>query len=33
MGRKWGQWLKDPGAVLDQLKACGFDLGGADERA
>jgi len=26
MGRKWGQWLSDPEAVLAQLRACGFDL-------
>lgn len=26
MGRKWGQWLADPQAVLDQLAACGFHL-------
>lgn len=26
MGRKWGQWLGDAKAVLDQLRACGFDL-------
>ncbi len=33
MGRKWGQWLTDPQAVLDQLRACGFDLTDvADER-
>ncbi len=26
MGRKWGQWLGDAEEVLDQLRACGFDL-------
>jgi len=31
MGRKWGQWLKDPQAILDQLKACGFDLESPEE--
>ncbi len=33
MGRKWGQWLTDPQAVLDQLRACGFDLTGEAKRA
>ncbi len=28
MGRKWGQWLSDPEAILAQLRACGFDPGG-----
>ncbi|MGC9529015.1 MAG: nitroreductase family protein [Candidatus Bipolaricaulaceae bacterium] len=31
MGRKWGQWLDDPQAVLDQLSACGFRLGDAGD--
>lgn len=26
MGRKWGQWLKDPGDLLGQLGRCGLDL-------
>lgn len=26
MGRKWGQWLKDPRQVLQALEACGFRL-------
>ena len=26
MGRKWGQWLRDPNNVLGSLGACGFDL-------
>jgi len=26
MGRKWGQGLGDAEAVLDQIRACGFDL-------
>jgi len=33
MGRKWGQWLTDPQAVLEQLLACGFDLTGGAEQA
>ena len=28
MGRKWGQWLRDPGALLNALHACGFDVNG-----
>lgn len=34
MGRKWGQWLKNPRELLDPLKHCGFDVSGqtkADE--
>jgi len=31
MGRKWGQWLGNAEAVLDQLRACGFDLTGSSE--
>jgi nitroreductase len=27
MGRKWGQWLRDPAELLEPLRACGFDLG------
>jgi len=26
MGRKWGQWLRDPEELLAALRACGFDL-------
>jgi hypothetical protein len=26
MGRKWGQWLADPGELLEQLAACGFEI-------
>ena len=26
MGRKWGQWLRDPEDLLGPLRACGFDL-------
>jgi len=26
MGRKWGQWLTDPQAILEQFSACGFHL-------
>jgi len=26
MGRKWGQWLKDPQSLLEQLEACGFHI-------
>jgi len=26
MGRKWGQWLKDPEDLLGPLAKCGFDL-------
>jgi nitroreductase len=25
ISRKWGQWLKDPGELLDQLKKCGLE--------
>ncbi|MCX6091800.1 MAG: nitroreductase family protein [Candidatus Bipolaricaulota bacterium] len=28
MGRKWGQWLRDPEALLSALRACGFDVNG-----
>jgi nitroreductase len=26
MGRKWGQWLREPEDLLGPLRACGFDL-------
>jgi hypothetical protein len=26
MGRKWGQWLREPEDLLGPLLACGFDL-------
>jgi len=26
MGRKWGQWLRDPEDLLAPLRRCGFDL-------
>jgi hypothetical protein len=26
MGRKWGQWLRDPKEFYDGLSACGFAL-------
>ncbi len=28
MGRKWGQWLRDPEDLLRPLRACGFDVNG-----
>ncbi|MEE9442585.1 MAG: nitroreductase family protein [candidate division Zixibacteria bacterium] len=28
MGRKWGQWWPSPKNLLENLKACGFDVGG-----
>jgi FMN reductase (NADPH) len=28
MGRKWGQWDRDPEDLLRPLRACGFDLSG-----
>ncbi|MFH1700868.1 MAG: nitroreductase family protein [Candidatus Zixiibacteriota bacterium] len=28
MGRKWGQWWSEPDKLLENLKACGFDIGG-----
>lgn len=28
MGRKWGQWLRDPEDMLAPLRACGFHLDG-----
>jgi nitroreductase len=31
MGRKWGQWLKDPGEVHKPLAVCGFDLSLGEE--
>lgn len=27
MGRKWGQWWPEPDKLLENLKACGFDIG------
>ncbi len=27
ISRKWGQWLTDPRELLDQLEACGFEIG------
>jgi FMN reductase (NADPH) len=32
MGRKWGQWLKDPKEFHDGLSACGFDLCASEGR-
>jgi len=26
ISRKWGQWLADPGELLDQLEKCGFHI-------
>lgn len=26
MGRKWGQWIRSPKALIKALEACGFDL-------
>jgi len=26
MGRRWGQWVPTPSALLDQIEACGFRL-------
>ena len=31
MGRKWGQWFRDPEDLLVPLRACGFDIGGPKE--
>ncbi len=28
MGRKWGQWLRDPDDLLASLQRCGFDVNG-----
>ncbi len=28
MGRKWGQWLRDPDDLLRALRGCGFDVNG-----
>lgn len=28
ISRKWGQWWADPRELLDQLEACGFNIGG-----
>ena len=28
ISRKWGQWLKDPQELIDQLEICGFSLNG-----
>jgi len=33
MGRKWGQWLRDPEDLLGPLRACGFDLHGGPDSA
>jgi nitroreductase len=33
MGRKWGQWLRDPDDLLGPLRACGFGLPPAAEGA
>ncbi len=27
ISRKWGQWMEDPGEILEQLEACGFGIG------
>lgn len=27
ISRKWGQWLRDPEELLDQLAKCGFEVG------
>jgi len=32
ISRKWGQWYSSPEVLLEQLKACGFDLGIASEK-
>jgi len=33
MGRKWGQWLRDPEDLLGPLQACGFDLHDVSDNA
>jgi len=30
ISRKWGQWLRDPKELLDQLEKCGFTVGKED---
>jgi FMN reductase (NADPH) len=32
MGRKWGQWLKDPDEVFGPLARCGFDPAPSEDR-
>jgi FMN reductase (NADPH) len=32
ISRKWGQWYASPAELLEQLKACGFDLGNPEEQ-
>lgn len=33
MGRKWGQWLKSSKSIVEQLRACGFEIAGAGDTA
>jgi len=32
MARKWGQWTPSPEGLLEELKACGFDLNSSTEK-
>ncbi len=32
ISRKWGQWYPDPQYLIDQLKACGFDIDTCKDR-
>ncbi len=32
ISRKWGQWYASPEELLEQLKACGFDIGRTNEK-
>jgi len=33
MSRKWGQWTPSPDGLMEQLKACGFDLNSCTKKA
>lgn len=30
IARKWGQWLREPKKLLEQLEKCGFKIEAAD---
>lgn len=32
ISRKWGQWFEDPGDLLEQFKACGFEIKSPDKQ-